>query len=327
MKAFAYARPTDVRTALQLIGEHDDARYLAGGTNLVDLMKDGVEKPSTLIDLRRLPLTAIRAEADGSLFIGSTTSNSDVAANLEVRRRYPALAQAILAGASGQLRNMATTGGNLLQRTRCPYFMDPSEPCNKREPGSGCGALDGIHHNHAILGWSAHCVATNPSDMAVALMAFDATVHYETLDGPGSVPLTDFYLPVGNSPHLETALPRGALITGVSLPASATSPVSRYRKVRERASFAFATVSIASGLELEGGVVRSVRIALGGVASRPWRASIAEMHLVDRPASVERIRAAAEAELAVATPLRDNAYKVTLARNLIEAVVTDLAHS
>jgi xanthine dehydrogenase YagS FAD-binding subunit len=325
MRAFAYARPTDVRQALQLRGEDEGAGYLAGGTNLVDLMKDGVERPSKLIDVRQLPLAGVREEADGSLFIGSTTSNSDAAANLDVRRRYPALSEAVLAGASGQLRNMATVGGNLLQRTRCAYFADPSEPCNKREPGRGCAAISGVHQNHAILGWSTHCVATNPSDMAVALAAFDAVVRYETLQGSGSIPLSDFYLPVADTPHLETALPTGALITGVSLPRSATSPDSRYRKVRERASYAFATVSIAASLELDDGVVRGARIALGGVASRPWRASAAEAELLDGLAGAEQFRAAADAEIAAAEPLRDNAYKLTLARNLIEAVLTDLA--
>ena len=325
MRAFAYARPTDVREALQLRGEDEEAGYLAGGTNLVDLMKDGVERPSKLIDVRQLPLAGVREEADGSLLIGSTTSNSDVAANLDVRRRYPALSEAVLAGASGQLRNMATVGGNLLQRTRCAYFADPSEPCNKREPGRGCAAISGVHHNHAILGWSTHCVATNPSDMAVALAAFDAVVRYETLQGSGSIPLSDFYLPVADTPHLETALPTGALITGVSLPKSAISPDSRYRKVRERASYAFATVSIAASLELDDGFVRGARIALGGVASRPWRASAAEAELLDGRATAEQFRAAADAEIAAAEPLRDNAYKVTLARNLIEAVLTDLA--
>jgi xanthine dehydrogenase YagS FAD-binding subunit len=325
MRAFAYARPTDVREALQLRGEDEGAGYLAGGTNLVDLMKDGVERPSKLIDVRQLPLAGVREEADGSLFIGSTTSNSDAAANLDVRRRYPALSEALLAGASGQLRNMATVGGNLLQRTRCAYFADASEPCNKREPGRGCAAISGVHHNHAILGWSTQCVATNPSDMAVALAAFDAVVRYDTLQGSGSIPLSDFYLPVADTPHLETALPAGALITGVSLPKSAISPDSRYRKVRERASYAFATVSIAASLELDDGVVRGARIALGGVASRPWRASAAEAELLDGLAAAEQFRAAADAEIAAAEPLRDNAYKVTLARNLIEAVLTDLA--
>jgi xanthine dehydrogenase YagS FAD-binding subunit len=325
MKAFAYRRTADIRSALTLLAEDDGARYLAGGTNLVDLMKDGVEAPTRLVDVRSLPLDGVRESSDGGLVIGATTTNSDAAAHPEVRRRYPALSQAVLAGASGQLRNMATVGGNLLQRTRCAYFADPSQPCNKRDPGSGCPAIEGEHHNHAILGWSRHCVATGPSDMAVALAAFDAVVHYETLDGAGEIPLSDFYLAVGDSPELETALPAGALITAVGLPASAASPRSRYRKVRERASYAFANVSVAADLDIADGSVRGARIALGGVASRPWRARVAEEVLQGAPAAAEGFRAAADAELSAAEPLRDNRYKVTLARNLIVAVLTELA--
>ncbi|MEV6982010.1 xanthine dehydrogenase family protein subunit M [Sphaerisporangium sp. NPDC051017] len=324
MKEFAYQRATRVRDALTLVAGNDGARYLGGGTNLVDLMKDGVEAPTRLVDVRFLRLDGVAEAADGGLVIGATTTNSDVAAHPEVRRRYPALSQALLAGASGQLRNMATVGGNLLQRTRCAYFADPSEPCNKRAPGSGCPAIAGEHHNHAILGWSDHCVATNPSDMAVALAAFDAVMHYETLDGAGEIPLPEFYLPVGATPQRETALPPHALITAVALPGAAVSPRSRYRKVRERASYAFANVSIAADCDIRDGVVRNARIALGGVASRPWRARAAEAVLRDGPATADRFRAAADAELSAARPLRDNGYKVTLARNLIEAVLTEL---
>ena len=275
--------------------------------------------------MRSLPLDGVRETPDGGLVIGATTTNSDAAAHPEVRRRYPALSQAILAGASGQLRNMATVGGNLLQRTRCAYFADPSQPCNKRVPGSGCPAITGEHHNHAILAWSRHCVATNPSDMAVALSAVDAVVRYETLDGAGEIPLSEFYLPVGDTPDRETALPPGALITAVNLPGSAASPRSRYRKVRERASYAFANVSTAADLDVANGSVRRARIALGGVASRPWRARIAEGVLQGAPATTDSFRAAADAELSAAEPLRDNGYKVTLARNLIVAVLTELA--
>ncbi|MEV4394836.1 xanthine dehydrogenase family protein subunit M [Nonomuraea sp. NPDC049607] len=313
MKEFAYQRATDVRDALAACS--GGARYLAGGTNLVDLMKEGAEAPTRLIDVRRLPLDGISEAADGGLVIGAMTTNSDLAAHLEVRRRYPALSQAVLAGASGQLRNMATVGGNLLQRTRCAYFA--TQKCNKRVPGSGCPAIAGVHHNHAILGWTPSCVATHASDMAVAMAAFDAVVRYETLNGPGEIPLAEFYLPVGDTPHLETALPPGGLITAVILPERAASPRSRYRKVRERASYAFATVSIAAGLDLEG----SVRIALGGVASRPWRCRTAEAFLVDHPGC---FRAAAEAELSAAEPLSGNGYKVPLARNLIEIVLKEL---
>lgn len=325
MKRFDYQRATGVRDALTLVAGNDGARYLGGGTNLVDLMKDGVETPTRLVDVRSLPLDDVRETPDGGLAIGATTTNSDAAAHREVRRRYPALSQAVLAGASGQLRNMATVGGNLLQRTRCAYFADPSQPCNKRVPGSGCPAITGEHHNHAILGWSPHCVATNPSDMAVALAAFDAVVRYETLDGPGEIPLSELYPPVGDTPERETALPPGVLITAVVLPGSAVSPRSRYRKVRERASYAFATVSIAADLDVADGSVRGARIALGGVASRPWRARTAEGVLQGAPATADRFRAAADAELSAAEPLRDNGYKVTLARNLVVAVLTELA--
>ncbi|RMB82660.1 xanthine dehydrogenase family protein subunit M [Streptomyces shenzhenensis] len=326
MKEFGYLRPSQVREALALVAADDGARFLGGGTNLVDLMKDGIETPTRLVDVRRLPLDGIREAPDRGLVIGATTTNSDLAAHPEVRRRYPALSQAVLAGASGQLRNMATVGGNLLQRTRCGYFADPSQPCNKRSPGSGCSAITGEHHNHAILGWSDHCVATHPSDMTVALAAYDAVVHYETPDGSHEIPLSGFYLPVGESPQRETVLPPGALITAVTLPAAAAGPRARYRKVRERASYAFANVSVAAALDVEEGVVRGVRIALGGLASRPWRALVAESALRDAPATADRFGDAADAELSAARPLRDNAYKVTLARNLIVAVLTELAH-
>ncbi|MFE7710140.1 FAD binding domain-containing protein [Streptomyces sp. NPDC057486] len=325
MKEFTYQRPAHVRDALALVAD-DGARFLGGGTNLVDLMKDGIETPTRLVDVRRLPLDGVRETSDGSLTIGATTTNSDLAAHPEVRRRYPALSQAVLAGASGQLRNMATVGGNLLQRTRCGYFADPSQPCNKRSPGSGCAAIAGEHHNHAILDWSEHCVATHPSDMTVALAAFDALVHYETPDGTHEIPLSEFYLPVGGSPQRETVLPRGALITAVTLLAGAASPRSRYRKVRERASYAFANVSVAAALDVHEGVVQGARIALGGVASRPWRAHAAETALRGAPATPDRFRAAADAELTAARPLRDNAYKVTLAGNLVVAVLTELVH-
>jgi xanthine dehydrogenase YagS FAD-binding subunit len=325
MREFEYRRVFDVSGAVALLDADPDARFLGGGTNLVDLMKAGVERPARLVDVRELPLDRIEMTADGTLRIGATVTNSDLAANPEVRRRYPALAQAVLAAASGQLRNMATVGGNLLQRTRCAYFADVTRPCNKRTPGSGCPALKGEHHNHAILGASEHCVATHPSDMAVALAAFDAVVSYETTDGPGELALADFYLPVGDTPHRETALPPGALITGVTLPAAPVAANSRYRKVRERASYAFAIGSIAAALDVRDGVVHEVRLAFGAVASRPWRAREAERLLTGGPASAEAFAAAADAELAAAEPLADNAYKVTLLRNLVVAVLTELA--
>lgn len=327
MKEFTYQRPTLVRDAVAAVAATPGARYLGGGTNLVDLMKAGVEIPDRLVDVRHLPLAAVRESPGGGLVLGATTTNSDAAAHPGVRRRYPAVAQAILAGASGQLRNMATVGGNLLQRTRCPYFADVSQRCNKREPGTGCAALTGVHHNHAVLGHSPHCVATHPSDLAVALSAYGAVVHHETAGGAGRIPLEQFYRPVGDRPDRETALPPGALITGVELPGAAAGLRARYRKVRERASYAFATVSVAAVLDVRDGVVRDVRIALGGVASRPWRARTAEALLRDGPATGARFRAAAAEELAAAEPLRDNGYKVPLARNLIAAVLADLART
>ncbi|ATL25484.1 FAD binding domain-containing protein [Streptomyces formicae] len=324
MREFGYERAHDVPGAVALLGADPEARPLGGGTNLVDLMKSGVERPGFLVDVRELPLDHIESTPEGGLRIGATVTNSDLAAHPEVRRRYPALAQAVLAGASGQLRNMATVGGNLLQRTRCGYFTDLSKPCNKRTPGSGCSAIEGEHHNHAILGATDHCVAIHPSDMGVALAAFDAVVTYETVDGPGELPLADFYLPVGDTPHLETALPPGALITGVVLPPVPFATVSRYRKVRERASYAFAIGSIAAAVDVEDGVVREARIAFGAVASRPWRARAAERALTGGPVSAEAFAAAADAELAAARPLPHNGYKVTLLRNLVVAVLTEL---
>ncbi|MHB9863925.1 FAD binding domain-containing protein [Streptomyces sp. YIM S03343] len=325
MKEFAYQRAHDVSGALALLDADPAARFLAGGTNLVDLMKTGVERPGRLVDVRELPLDRVEPTPDGGLRIGATVTNSDLAVHPEVRRRYPALTQAVLAGASGQLRNMATVGGNLLQRTRCAYFADVTRPCNKRVPGSGCPAVEGEHHNHAVLGASAHCVAVHPSDMGVALTAFDAVVHYETADGPGDLSIADLYLPVDDTPHRETALPPGALITGVTLPPAPTAANSRYRKVRERASYAFAIGSVAAALDIRDGVVRDVRLAFGAVASRPWRAHAAEQALRGAPADEASFRAAADAELAAARPLPHNRYKVPLMSNLVVAVLTELA--
>ncbi|MFF1924064.1 FAD binding domain-containing protein [Streptomyces sp. NPDC058221] len=325
MREFGYERVFDVSGAVALLGTDPDARFLGGGTNLVDLMKTGVERPTLLVDVQELPLDKVDFTPDGGLSIGATATNSDLATHAEVRRHYPALTQALLAGASGQLRNMATVGGNLLQRTRCGYFSDPAKPCNKREPGSGCPAIAGEHHNHAILGASEHCVATHPSDMAVALAAFDAVIRYETAEGPGELPIAEFYRPVGDTPHIETALPPGALITGVTLPPAAVAAHSRYRKVRERASYAFAIGSIAAALDVQDGAVAEVRLAFGAVASRPWRAREAERALTGGPATAEAFAAAADAELAAAEPLPENGYKVTLMRNLVVAVLTELA--
>ncbi len=317
MKEFAYTRPDSVATALA-IGAEPGSRFLGGGTNLVDLMKLGIDAPAHLIDVTALGLGRIEAHADG-LVIGAAVRNSDLAAHLLVRQDYPALAQAVLAGASGQLRNLATVGGNLLQRTRCLYFMDVSKPCNKRRPGSGCPARTGEHRNLAILGASEDCVATSPSDMGVALVALDAAVRFIDVDGPHQVPLEQFLRLPGADPTRDTELPPGALITAVQLPPSALARTSRYRKVRERASYAFAIGSVAVALQISDGIVEDVSIALGAVAARPWRARTAEQLLIGAPATESSFRAAAEAELASAQPLRDNAYKIPLLANLIVA--------
>lgn len=325
MREFGYERAHDVAGAVALLGTDPGARLLGGGTNLVDLMRAGVERPSLLVDVRELPLGDVGFSPESGLSVGAAVTNSDLAAHPDVRRHYPALAQALLAGASGQLRNMATVAGNLLQRTRCGYFADLAKPCNKRAPGTGCPALAGDHRNHAILGASQHCVATHPSDMAVALAAFDAVVSYETADGPGELPVEAFYLPMGDTPHIETALPTGAVITGVTLPPAPVAAHSRYRKVRERASYAFAIGSVAAALDVSDGVVRDVRLAFGAVASRPWRARTAERALTGGPADGAAFAAAADAELAAARPLPENGYKVTLMRNLVVAELTRLA--
>ncbi len=325
MREFGYTRPTRPGDAVAAVGATAGARYLGGGTNLVDLMKLGVETPGLLVDVTALAYDFIEETPARGLRIGAGVRNSDLAASIAVRRRYPALAQAVLAGASGQLRNMATVGGNLLQRTRCSYFQDVTKPCNKRMPGSGCPARDGEHRNLAILGTSAHCVATHPSDMAVALAAFDAVVHVDGSAGPGQVPLSEFYRLPGDAPQHETTLAPGTLITAVELPALPLAANSRYRKARERASYAFAIGSVAVALEVAGGVVSDVRIALGAVAPVPWRAHRAEQALQGRPATEQAFGEAAEAELAEAQPLRDNRYKIPLVRNLMVRTLSELS--
>ncbi|MQY06590.1 FAD binding domain-containing protein [Actinomadura macrotermitis] len=317
MRPFAYERATDADAAR---AAHDgQAAYLGGGTNLVDLMRLGVATPARLIDVSRLPYDRIETGPDGALRIGAAVSNSDLAADPAVRDAFPVLAEAVLAGASGQIRNLATVGGNLLQRTRCPYFQDITKPCNKRVPGSGCPARDGEHTNHAIIGHTRSCVATHPSDMAVALTALDAVVH---VHGRDPVPLARLYRLPGDDPARDTTLEPGDLITAVEVPPLRMP--SRYRKVRERASFAFALVSAAVALEVADGVVRDCRIALGGVAHRPWRALRAEEVLRGGPATEEAFRRAALAEMEHAEPLRDNAYKVPMATNVICRVLTEL---
>lgn len=328
MKPFRYEHADTVSAAVTALAEEPEAAYLAGGTNLVDLMRLEVATPEVLIDVRRLTSDRIEELPDGALRIGAAVPNSDLAADRRVRRRYPVLSQAVLSGASGQLRNLATTGGNLLQRTRCPYFQNLTTPCNKREPGSGCSALEGYQREMAILGASPSCVATHPSDMAVALAALDAVVCVQgagSPDGERRIPLTELHRLPGGSPEQDTVLRRGELITAVELPPPDFTATSRYRKVRDRASYAFALVSVAAALDVaDGGTVRDVRIALGGVAHKPWRAWKAEETLRGTPATWDSFRDAAAAELTQADPLPGNAFKVALARNTVVATLLDL---
>lgn len=327
MRSFGYVRATSVEEAARAFAARPGARYLGGGTNLVDLMKLGVERPDVLVDVSRLPLDRVEELPDGSLRVGATVRNSDLAAHPLVRDRYPALSQALLAGASGQLRNAATTGGNLLQRTRCPYFQDLSKPCNKREPGTGCGAREGVHRDHAVLGWSEQCIATHPSDMAVALASLDARVELYGDEGGREVPAAEFHRLPGDHPERDTVIRPGELITGVVLPTATGRVPSAYRKARDRASYAFALASVAAVLRVSDGAVAQAGLAFGGLAHRPWRAARAEEALVGGPATAEAFERAVDAELAAARPLRDNAYKVPLARALAVDVLTRLARA
>ncbi len=325
MKPFGYQRPRDVTSAVSAIGSVPGAMFLAGGTNLVDLMKLGVTAPELLVDISQLGLDGIERSSAGGLIIGAGVRNSDLAGHPIVRREYPMLARALLAGASGQLRNMATVGGNLVQRTRCSYFQDVTKPCNKREPGSGCPARAGEHRNLAILGASEACIATHPSDMAVALAALDAVVHVESGEGSRRVPVGAFYRLPGQEPQHETVLDGASLVTTVELPSLAMAARSTYRKVRDRASYAFAVASVAASLDIADGTVRDVRLALGAVAPVPWRAHRAEEGLRGRPPVEDSFRAAIDEELAPARPLRDNGFKVPLVRNLVVRTLAELS--
>jgi xanthine dehydrogenase YagS FAD-binding subunit len=333
VKAFTYSKAVDQWDAVARF--RPGTAYLGGGTNLVDLMRLGVAAPDQLVDVSRLPHDQITeavkadAEAAGGLLIGAAVRNSDLAAHPLVRRRYPMLARAVLSGASAQIRNMATVGGNLLQRTRCTYFQDPTMPCNKRLPGSGCPAVPGDHDNLAILGHSAgsanECVATHPSDMAVALTALEARVHVTGPAGSRVIPIPGLHRLPGDDPGRDTVLEPGELITAVELPPPPAGR-SAYRKVRERASFAFALVSVAALLDVgDDGIIRTCRVALGGVAHVPWRAFYAERTVAGAPVTAQAFAEAAKAELRQAVPLERNAYKVTLARNLIVSVLEELS--
>ncbi|MGW2841716.1 FAD binding domain-containing protein [Streptomyces sp. NPDC001493] len=324
MKPLGYLRPASVADAVRAVAVHPGARFLGGGTNLVDLMKLGVETPGVLIDVTRLPLDRTEPTSEGGLRIGATVRNSDLAAHPLVRARYPVLSQALLAGASGQLRNIATTGGNLLQRTRCPYFQDVSKPCNKRAPGTGCPAREGAHRDLAVLGHSENCVATHPSDLSAALAALDATVVLHGPEGERTVPVTGFHRLPGENPDQDTVIRPGELITEVVLPPAPEGSAQLYRKVRDRASYAFALVSVAAVLTVRDGRVQHAALAFGGLAHRPWRATAAEAVLLGAPATAETFARAAAAELAAARPLRDNAFKVDLARRLTVDALTEL---
>ena len=324
MTPFTFARAADTSDAVRL-GAAPGARYLGGGTNLVDLMRETIERPAVLVDVTGLS-NAIEERPDGSLLIGAAAKNTAVAEHAAVRNRYPLLSRAIVAGASAQIRNMATVGGNILQRTRCTYFYDnEGSRCNKREPGQGCDAIDGFNRMHAVLGASSACIATHPSDMCVALAALGAIVHVQGAGGARSLPLTGLHRLPEDHPERDTELAPGELITAIELPPLPFATRSAYRKVRDRSSYAFALVSVAAALDMDGGIVRDVRLALGGVAHKPWRAWKAEQILKGQPATTDSFRAAAVAELADATAQSGNGFKIGLAQRTMVAVLQGLA--
>ncbi len=318
MNSFEFQRADSPENAVQALTHAKQAKLLGGGTNLIDLMKQNVERPSGLIDINRLQLAEITPLPDGGLRLGATARNSDTAAHPAVRAQYPMLSQAILAGASAQLRNMATNGGNLLQRTRCYYFYDPAyTACNKRAPGSGCAAIEGYNRIHAILGASPECIATHPSDMCIALAALDAKVRVRGPRGERLIPFSEFHRLPGKTPQLDANLKPDELILSIDLPRSPYAAHSHYLKVRDRASYAFALVSVAAALELESGTIKSARVALGGVAHKPWRAEEAEKSLVGKPATETSYHAAAELALAGAKTYEHNAFKVPMGKQAI----------
>lgn len=323
MKTFEFIRPADSAAAITTAARAKTAqqgaevRYVAGGTTLIDLMKLNVETPARLLDINRLPLDKIETTSEGGLKIGATVRNSDLANHPTVKRDYAALSQAILAGASAQLRNMATTAGNLLQRTRCPYYRDPAMPCNKREPGTGCPAITGTNRTLAVLGTSEHCIATNPSDMCVAMAALEATIHVQGPKGARAIPFGDFHLLPGNTPHRETVLEPGDLITHVTLPTPVKDSKQLYLKLRDRASYEFALASAAVVISVAGQNVTRARVALGGVGTKPWRSHEAEAALVGQPANGANFRKAAEAALRDAKPQSHNRFKIELARRCL----------
>jgi len=317
MNSFTFAQATAVEAALQHKAAHPAAAYIAGGTNLIDLMKENVARPTHLIGLKKLGLDAITTLPDGGLRLGALATNADTAWHPEVEQRYPLLSQAILAGASPQLRNMATDGGNLMQRTRCYYFYDLATPCNKREPGSGCSAIGGYNRIHAILGTSDSCIATHPSDMCVALAALAATVRVSGPQGERTIAFADFHRLPGDTPEHDNTLEPGELITGLDLPAKGFAQNYSYLKLRDRTSYAFALVSVAAALELEGNLIKDARLALGGVAHKPWRDPAAEALLIGQPATADTFRRAAAQVLTGAKGYGANTFKIELARRAV----------
>ena len=317
MKTFDYTRANSTEEALSAVNSIDRAMFLGGGTNLIDLMKEGVEQPDHLIDVTKLSLAQIEELPNGGIRIGAMARNSTTANHPLIRQRYPVLSQAFLAGASPQLRNMATVGGNLMQRTRCYYFTDITMPCNKREPGSGCAAIEGFNRIHAILGASQQCIATHPSDMCVALAALDAVVRVQGNNGEREIPLVDFHTLPGDTPQIETELQPGELITAVDLPGIDWANNSYYLKVRDRNSYAFALVSVAAALNVQDNIIQDARVAMGGVAHKPWRVFEAEEMLEGKPANEETFRQAAETALAGAQTYEHNAFKVELGKRAI----------
>ena len=323
MHTFEFIRPKDsgaaVATAAQAktAQQGADVRFVAGGTTLIDLMKLNVETPARLIDINRLPLDKIEATPDGGLRIGATVRNSDLADHATVQRDYAVLSQALLFGATAQLRNMATTAGNLLQRTRCMYFRDTAMPCNKREPGTGCPAITGSNRTLAVLGTSEHCIASNPSDMCVAMAALEATIHVQGAKGPRAIPIGDFHLLPGSTPNRETVLEPGDLITHVTLPPPRAGSKQVYLKLRDRASYEFALASAAVVITIAGGKVTQARIALGGVGTKPWRSPEAEAALVGKPADAANFRKAADAAMRNAKPQSENGFKIELAKRCL----------
>jgi xanthine dehydrogenase YagS FAD-binding subunit len=322
---FQYSRASDVADAVRQIAADPAAKFIAGGTNLIDLMKEDVERPSRLIDISRLPLKSVEETPGGGLRIGALVPNSDLAYHPLIEKRYPLLANAILAGASQQLRNMASTGGNLLQRTRCAYFYDTATPCNKREPGSGCSALDGLNRGHAILGTSESCIATHPSDMCVALAALAATVHVTGPAGERAIPFADFHRLPENNPERDTNLRPDQIITAVELPGRGFAANYSYLKIRDRLSYAFALVAIAAALELEGDTIKEARLALGGVAHKPWRNPSAEASLRGQRAGAAVFAEAADIVLRDARGFEHNSFKIELARRGIVRTLTQAA--